>query len=249
MLSVAAAGNRGRLVAATACFLVALLQQLQVRSATATATPPRAFFVFGDSLVDSGNNNYLATTARADSPPYGLDYPTHHATGRFSNGRNVPDIISEYLGAEPALPYLSRSGAPPWPSRDPVILRDVKSANFLVSTGVWPVAAAGGGWPSPACQVGMESGRKPYPALLWSGDDGARGVTPLPGGVVEDSASATCLTVLRLWVKDPLASSTTVASVDVTFLVEGVVTCGHLCPRRQFELSLSSPPPSYPYPF
>ncbi|CAD6245553.1 unnamed protein product [Miscanthus lutarioriparius] len=107
MLSVAAAGNRGRLVAATACFLVALLQQLQVRSATATATPPRAFFVFGDSLVDSGNNNYLATTARADSPPYGLDYPTHRATGRFSNGRNVPDIISEYLGAEPALPYLS----------------------------------------------------------------------------------------------------------------------------------------------
>ncbi|WRX24127.1 hypothetical protein QQP08_016614 [Theobroma cacao] len=27
----------------------------------------RAFFVFGDSLVDSGNNNYLVTTARADS--------------------------------------------------------------------------------------------------------------------------------------------------------------------------------------
>lgn len=29
----------------------------------------RAFFVFGDSLVDSGNNNYLVTTARADSSP------------------------------------------------------------------------------------------------------------------------------------------------------------------------------------
>ena len=94
MLSVAAAGNRGRLVAATACFLVALLQQLQVRSATATATPPRAFFVFGDSLVDNGNNNYLMTTARADSPPYGIDYPTHRPTGRFSNGKNIPDIIS-----------------------------------------------------------------------------------------------------------------------------------------------------------
>jgi phospholipase/lecithinase/hemolysin len=54
----------------------------------------RAFFVFGDSLVDSGNNNYLATTARADSPPYGIDYPTRQATGRFSNGLNIPDIIS-----------------------------------------------------------------------------------------------------------------------------------------------------------
>jgi phospholipase/lecithinase/hemolysin len=54
----------------------------------------RAFFVFGDSLVDSGNNNYLATTARADSPPYGIDYPTHRPTGRFSNGFNIPDLIS-----------------------------------------------------------------------------------------------------------------------------------------------------------
>lgn len=54
----------------------------------------RAFFVFGDSLVDNGNNNYLATTARADSPPYGIDYPTRRPTGRFSNGLNIPDFIS-----------------------------------------------------------------------------------------------------------------------------------------------------------
>ncbi|WCJ43719.1 GDSL esterase/lipase At5g18430 [Euphorbia peplus] len=67
----------------------------------------RAFFVFGDSLVDSGNNNYLATTARADSPPYGIDYPTHRPTGRFSNGLNIPDIISERIGSQPVLPYLS----------------------------------------------------------------------------------------------------------------------------------------------
>nr|GLL17986.1 GDSL-motif esterase/acyltransferase/lipase precursor [Ipomoea trifida] len=67
----------------------------------------RAFFVFGDSLVDNGNNNYLATTARADGPPYGIDYPTHRATGRFSNGLNIPDIISERLGMEPTLPCLS----------------------------------------------------------------------------------------------------------------------------------------------
>ncbi|CAN0892764.1 GDSL esterase/lipase At5g33370 [Linum grandiflorum] len=68
----------------------------------------RAFFVFGDSLVDSGNNNYLATTARADSPPYGIDYPTRRPTGRFSNGLNIPDLISERIGqAEPPLPYLS----------------------------------------------------------------------------------------------------------------------------------------------
>ncbi|MCE3049377.1 hypothetical protein HAX54_044726 [Datura stramonium] len=71
-------------------------------------TEARAFFVFGDSLVDSGNNNYLATTARADSPPYGIDYPSGRATGRFSNGYNIPDIISQQLGSsESPLPYLS----------------------------------------------------------------------------------------------------------------------------------------------
>jgi hypothetical protein len=60
----------------------------------------RAFFVFGDSLVDNGNNNFLMTTARADAPPYGIDYPTHRPTGRFSNGLNIPDIISN------SLPYI-----------------------------------------------------------------------------------------------------------------------------------------------
>nr|KAJ0193284.1 hypothetical protein LSAT_V11C800389590 [Lactuca sativa] len=54
---------------------------------------PKAFFVFGDSLVDNGNNNFLITSARADSPPYGIDYPSHRPTGRFSNGKNIPDII------------------------------------------------------------------------------------------------------------------------------------------------------------
>ncbi|XP_071697821.1 GDSL esterase/lipase At5g33370-like [Rutidosis leptorrhynchoides] len=67
----------------------------------------RAFFVFGDSLVDNGNNDFLVTTARADSPPYGIDFPTHRPTGRFSNGLNIPDLISEHMGMESPLPYLS----------------------------------------------------------------------------------------------------------------------------------------------
>lgn len=60
-----------------------------------TNAEAKAFFVFGDSLVDNGNNNYLITTARADAPPYGIDYPSHRPTGRFSNGLNIPDIISK----------------------------------------------------------------------------------------------------------------------------------------------------------
>jgi phospholipase/lecithinase/hemolysin len=76
--------------------LVAVAAALLLAAAGApTASAARAFFVFGDSLVDNGNNNYLMTTARADAPPYGIDFPTHMPTGRFSNGLNIPDIISK----------------------------------------------------------------------------------------------------------------------------------------------------------
>ncbi|WCJ43722.1 GDSL esterase/lipase LTL1 [Euphorbia peplus] len=88
------------------CCLVTLVLVLITLSAAPLASA-RAFFVFGDSLVDNGNNNYLATTARADAPPYGIDYPTRRPTGRFSNGLNIPDLISEAIGSESTLPYLA----------------------------------------------------------------------------------------------------------------------------------------------
>ncbi|XVF06480.1 hypothetical protein REPUB_Repub06bG0051900 [Reevesia pubescens] len=84
-----------------------ILGLLMATSTTQVEAAPRTFFVFGDSLVDNGNNNYLATTARADSPPYGIDTPSRRPTGRFSNGKNIPDFISDALGSEPTLPYLS----------------------------------------------------------------------------------------------------------------------------------------------
>lgn len=74
------------------CTITSLVLVLFLSSVSAQHT--RAFFVFGDSLVDSGNNDFLATTARADAPPYGIDFPTHRPTGRFSNGLNIPDLIS-----------------------------------------------------------------------------------------------------------------------------------------------------------
>ncbi|CAK8571682.1 unnamed protein product [Lathyrus sativus] len=76
-------------------FFFVLLTITNVVPNKVEAATTRAFFVFGDSLVDNGNNNYLATTARADSPPYGIDYPTHRPTGRFSNGVNLPDLMNK----------------------------------------------------------------------------------------------------------------------------------------------------------
>ncbi|XP_047088044.1 GDSL esterase/lipase At5g03820-like [Lolium rigidum] len=55
--------------------------------------------IFGDSVVDAGNNNRLATLVRADFPPYGRDFPATHApTGRFCNGKLATDYTVENLG-------------------------------------------------------------------------------------------------------------------------------------------------------
>lgn len=49
------------------------------------------YFIFGDSLVDNGNNNGLVSFARANYFPYGIDFGG--PTGRFSNGRTTVDEI------------------------------------------------------------------------------------------------------------------------------------------------------------
>ncbi|KAK9057868.1 hypothetical protein SSX86_022707 [Deinandra increscens subsp. villosa] len=68
------------------------------------------YFIFGDSLYDNGNNNHLFTEAKSDFPPYGIDHPDG-PTGRFSNGRNIADVIAQLLGFENSIPpYASASG-------------------------------------------------------------------------------------------------------------------------------------------
>jgi len=54
-----------------------------------------ASFIFGDSLVDAGNNNYLPTLSRANIPPNGIDFKASGGkpTGRYTNGRTIGDIV------------------------------------------------------------------------------------------------------------------------------------------------------------
>ncbi|KAA0059366.1 GDSL esterase/lipase 5-like [Cucumis melo var. makuwa] len=56
-----------------------------------------AFFIFGDSFVDPGNNNFINTTEpfRANFTPYGQTF-FKYPTGRVSDGRIMPDFIAEY---------------------------------------------------------------------------------------------------------------------------------------------------------
>jgi len=55
----------------------------------------QASFVFGDSLLDVGNNNYITSLAKANHHPYGIDFGK--PTGRFCNGRTVVDVIGKSL--------------------------------------------------------------------------------------------------------------------------------------------------------
>ncbi|OMO93936.1 Lipase, GDSL [Corchorus capsularis] len=64
------------------------------------------YFIFGDSLVDNGNNNQLNSLARADYLPYGIDFP-NGPTGRFSNGKTTVDVIAELLGFDDYIPPYS----------------------------------------------------------------------------------------------------------------------------------------------
>lgn len=71
-------------------FLVLLVLSIKVSSSQSYIS-----FVFGDSLVDAGNNDYLFTISKANVPPYGIDFlPSGgQPTGRFTNGRTISDII------------------------------------------------------------------------------------------------------------------------------------------------------------
>ncbi|KAK4586485.1 hypothetical protein RGQ29_023572 [Quercus rubra] len=65
-----------------------------------------AIFVFGDSLLDAGNNNYILTLSKANYVPNGIDFGM--PTGRFTNGRTVADIIGQELGLKDFTPpYLA----------------------------------------------------------------------------------------------------------------------------------------------
>ncbi|XP_077214196.1 GDSL esterase/lipase At2g30310-like [Tasmannia lanceolata] len=70
----------------------------------ATPTKFPAIFIFGDSTVDTGNNNHIMTSLQANYPPYGVDFPNHLATGRFSDGKLVPDLLASHFGIKQLVP-------------------------------------------------------------------------------------------------------------------------------------------------
>ncbi|EEF29146.1 GDSL esterase/lipase 1 [Ricinus communis] len=91
------------------CFLVffaSLLIPTSSQSRLWSAKNHAALFIFGDSLFDAGNNNYLQNAAfRAYFWPYGETF-FKFPTGRFSDGRLIPDFIAENIKLPFIPPYL-----------------------------------------------------------------------------------------------------------------------------------------------
>ncbi|RXH90657.1 hypothetical protein DVH24_035421 [Malus domestica] len=100
--------------------------------AVASSAVSTVTFVFGDSLTEVGNNNYLSK----NYPWYGVDYAGTQATGRFTNGRTIGDIIcTQKLGITSPPPYLSLA------QNDDALLKGVNyvsgGAGILNDTGLY----------------------------------------------------------------------------------------------------------------
>ncbi|KFK34547.1 hypothetical protein AALP_AA5G160400 [Arabis alpina] len=71
-----------------------------------------ALILFGDSIVDVGNNNNLASIVKSNFPPYGRDFINKNPTGRFCNGKLALDFAAEYIGFSTYPPaFLSREAS------------------------------------------------------------------------------------------------------------------------------------------
>ncbi|XP_047308480.1 GDSL esterase/lipase At5g45670-like [Impatiens glandulifera] len=90
--------------------LVCMTAVLSLWGAVRSEPQVPCYFIFGDSLVDNGNNNNIASLARANYLPYGIDF-ARGPTGRFCNGRTTVDVIAELLGFDDYIPpFSSASG-------------------------------------------------------------------------------------------------------------------------------------------
>ena len=67
---------------------------------TAVKLPPKliipAVIAFGDSIVDTGMNNNVKTVVKCDFLPYGINFQSGVATGRFCDGRVPADLLGSF---------------------------------------------------------------------------------------------------------------------------------------------------------
>ncbi|KAK7263824.1 hypothetical protein RJT34_31421 [Clitoria ternatea] len=101
-------GSMGGCVSTAALVVALLLCSGGIGEVNSQLQKVTALFIFGDSLVEVGNNNFLRTVARANYFPYGIDF-SGGATGRFSNGKSLVDFIGDMLGVPSPPPFADPS--------------------------------------------------------------------------------------------------------------------------------------------
>jgi hypothetical protein len=111
------------------------------------------------------DSNYFQTLPKANHYPYGSDFPGHIPTGRFSNGKLVPDFVASMLGLKQSIP----------PFRDPNL------SDYDIQTGV-SFASAGSGYDDLTTVV---SGANP---MLNQVEDFNKYIVRLKGVVGEEEA-------------------------------------------------------------
>ncbi|KAJ4955959.1 hypothetical protein NE237_012742 [Protea cynaroides] len=111
-------------ILSTGDFMVGFLALVAIHSLMGNCWADKipASFIFGDSLVDAGNNNYIVSLSKANYIPNGIDFG--QPTGRYTNGRTIVDIIGQELGLQEFTPpYLAPT------TRGPVVLKGVNYAS------------------------------------------------------------------------------------------------------------------------
>ena len=91
----------------TTAFLHHICSNFSVTTKTCKAsTLPKfpAILIFGDSSVDTGNNNYINTIFQSNHYPYGINFPGQVPTGKFSDGKLPSDLLANMLGIKESVP-------------------------------------------------------------------------------------------------------------------------------------------------
>ncbi|WCJ25199.1 GDSL lipase [Euphorbia peplus] len=85
-----------QLVFIFANLLVITTRTTQIKIESPRPTKHVPLFLFGDSPFDTGNANYVKNAGKVNFFPYGESF-FKVPTGRYSDGRIIPDFIAEYL--------------------------------------------------------------------------------------------------------------------------------------------------------
>ncbi|CAO2827183.1 unnamed protein product [Amaranthus hypochondriacus] len=101
-----------------------------------------ALYVFGDSILDNGNNNMLPTLVKANYHPYSIKFPAHVPLGRFMDGRTIADFIAEFLELPYPPPYVRLFG-PNWISQSDIALSSNLFRESLITGYNYASAACG----------------------------------------------------------------------------------------------------------